>query len=216
MVEAADWSAFQGILERLQEKGFRPSRTPHRLTFAGEVSLDLLPYGAGIIEGNRLKWRDTEQVMSAVGFEETFQNAATVEIAPGLSVLVAAIPSLVLLKIAAYTDRPRERARDLLDMLYCFEHYAAEQDRRFVLAGRLVDGEDLRYEECGAYLLGRDVVSVATPESLVRAREFVGIFDSEYSTPIGQILREEKRLEESGRRTSLFRLFRVFGRAVIS
>ena len=215
-VEVANWPDFERIVARLREKGFQPSRTPHRLTFAGEVSLDLLPYGAGIIDDNQIPWRDTEKMMSAIGLEEAFQNAASVKIAPGLSVLVATIPSLVLLKIAAYTDRPQERARDLVDMVYCFAHYDAEQNRRFELAGQLVDGAALTYEESGAYLLGRDVARVAKPVSLVRVKEFVGRFESEYSEPIGQLLREEKRLEAPQRRTFLFRLFRVFRHAAIS
>ena len=213
-VEVSDWPDFERIVRTLREKGFQPGRAPHQFTFADEVRLDLLPYGAGIVQNNQLTWPDTQQIMSVVGFEETFQNASTVEIAPGLSVPVATIPTLVLLKIAAYTDRPWERARDLVDIVFCFEHYATEQERRFEFAGELVDGRALTYEESGAYLLGKDLAQVANRESLPRVEQFVARFDSEYSEPLGQILREEKRLENAQRRTFLFRLFRVFRRGV--
>jgi len=214
VVEVPSWTVFQGLFQRLQEEGFEPSRTPHRLTFAGEVSVDLLPYSAALIEGNQLLWQDTERAMSVVGFEETFQNASVVEIGPGLSVLVANIPSLVLMKIAAYMDRPRERVRDLVDIVYYFAHYDVDGNKRFDLSGLLVDDKELTYEESGAYLLGKDVRHLGKRQSLALVHEFVGRFDSEYSTPLGQILREEKRLEDVERRAFLFRLFRVFRRAV--
>jgi len=81
---------------------------------------------------------------------------------------VVSIADLILMKLVAYTDRPEERARDLSDILYCFEHYeqSANTSRRFDYAGAEVEGSPLTFDEAGAYLLGTEVARLAKPNSL--------------------------------------------------
>lgn len=213
-VKVHNWRDFERIINRLQERGFVAGPAPNQLTFEEEVRVDLLPYGAEIVENDQITWPDTQQSISVVGMEEVFQNADAIEIAPELLIPVATISALVLLKIAAYTDRPLERARDLVDITYCLERYEEEGQRRFELAGELVEGKTLTYQEAGALLLGGDVARIAKQNSLLRVRQFVLQFDSEYSQPISQIIAEERRLDDSQRRSFLFRLFAVFGYGV--
>jgi predicted nucleotidyltransferase len=59
----------------------------------------------------------------------------------------------VLLKLIAYRDRPAERARDLVDAVYCFERYAEEPGGpRHNVAGVTVDDQDVSYGQAGARL----------------------------------------------------------------
>lgn len=117
--------------------------------------------------------------MTACGLEEALECGRDEEVAADLTLPVVAIPGLVLLKIVSYLDRPEERARDLIDILYCFEQYdkSEEQSRRFDQAiGVEVDGRAVTYEEAGAFLLGLEVATLAKPKSLKVVRRFLNIF----------------------------------------
>ncbi len=156
--------------------------------------------------------------MTACGFEEAFECARDEEVTDDLTVPVVTIPGLVLLKIVSYLDRPEERARDLIDIVYCFEQCekAPGRSRRFDHAvGTEVDGKEVTFEEAGAYLLGIEVARLAKPNSLLVVRRFSNTIPDEYARPIAQILTEEGRLLDSQeRRSVVYRLFRVFGAGV--
>jgi predicted nucleotidyltransferase len=213
VASVGSWEDFDRLRRRLFETGFRQGSIPHEFLFGEYVMVDLIPYGPGIVRDNRLEWRETGRVMSTLGIEEAFASAVRVEVAPGLSLPVVPVPAFILLKIISYQDRPEERARDLADMVYCFEHYeeSIEESRRFDLAGVEIKGEPVEFEEAGAYLLGLEVAKLARPSSLVAVHQFLEVVSDEFTRPIVQILREEGRiLDNEGRRRELFRLFRVF------
>jgi predicted nucleotidyltransferase len=155
--------------------------------------------------------------MTACGFEEALECARDQEVVAGLTLPVVSIPGLILTKAVAYMDRPAERARDLVDILFCFERYeqAPGVSRRFDHAGTEVEGKTVTYEEAGAFLLGVEVATLAKPKSLDVVQRFLNMIPDEFARPISQILFEEKRLVDSeARRSVLFRLFQVFGNGI--
>lgn len=213
VVRVLDWVGFRRLRQDLLDRGFRPGPEMHRLRFSEDVQIDLIPFGPGTVQDDRIVWPDTENVMSTTGFEEAFASARLRKVGPHLSLPVVTIPGLVLLKIAAYLDRPAERARDLTDIVLCLEHYEGNggENRRFSLAGVEVEGQPIQFDEAGAFLVGADLAGLATERSKAEIRRFLGLLPDEYARPINQILREEARvLDEEDRRTQILRLFRVF------
>jgi len=214
VVEVNSWEDFSRVGRRLEQEGFRQGRVAHELWLDDEVRIDLIPFGPNLIEDDKLSWPYGDSVMTACGFEEALECAREREVAPDLRLPVVSIPGLILTKVVAYMDRPAERARDLIDMLYCFERYeqAAGESRRFDHAGTEVEGKTLTYEEAGAFLLGIEVAALAKPKSLDIVRRFLGMFQNEFARPITQTISEEKRLVDSDeRRRLIYRLFLVFG-----
>lgn len=215
VAEVHGWDDFARIRERLLQEGFRQGRAVHELWFNEEVRMDLIPFGPELVKQDKLAWPYGDSVMTACGFAEALDCARDQEIAPNLSLPVVTIPGLVLTKIVAYSDRPEERARDLIDIVYCFEQYEKNvgQSRRFDHGvGIEVDGKEVTFEEGGAFLLGVEVAGLAKPNSLLLVRRFLEKISDEYARPIAQILAEEGRLLDSEeRRRVLYRLFRVFG-----
>lgn len=134
-------------------------------------------------------------------------------LAEDLVLPMVSLAGCVLLKLIAYRDRPAERARDLVDVVYCFERYAEEPGgSRHDVAGIVVDGRVVSYEEAGAYLLGTEVATLARPAAQAAVREVLAGLPDQYAWPIQQILAEEQRWDDEGhRRAALWRLFRVFG-----
>lgn len=213
VVMVASWEDFRRMRQQLFRAGFQPGSAPHELRFGEDVRVDLIPFGPELVEEDRLVWPEADRVMSTLGIEEAFESARPEELAPGLSLPVVPIPGMMLLKLVAYQDRPEERARDLTDVVYCFEHYEErlETSRRFDLIGITVEGQPVQFEEAGAYLLGIEVAGLARPRSLVAVRKFLDRISDEYARPISQILIEERRIADTeDRRSELFRLFRVF------
>jgi predicted nucleotidyltransferase len=162
------------------------------------------------VKNDRIIWRETGWEMSALGFEEAFQSARPKTIAPGLSVSVVSIPALIILKITAYLNRPQERVRDMVDLVYCLAEYERSGDQRFELIGEEVHGQPLFFEEAGAFLVGEQVARLAKPKARSRVDLFLEQLTDEYARPINQILAQEKRIEEETRREDLFRLLRAF------
>lgn len=214
VAEVRGWEDFTLLCERLKQEGFRQGRVAHELWLDDDVRIDLIPYGPSLVQENKLSWPYGDSVMTACGFEEALECARDQEVAPDLRLPVVSIPGLILTKVVAYMDRPAERARDLIDMLYCFERYelASGESRRFDYAGTEVEGKGVTYEEAGAFLLGIEVATLAKPKSLDVVWRFLNMIPDEFARPISQILSEERRLVDSDvRRSVLYRLFRVFG-----
>ena len=208
------WGDFTRLRERLEQEGFRQGRVAHELWLDDDVRIDLIPFGPALVKEDHLSWPNGGAIMNVCGLEEALGCARDKEIAADLTLPVVTIPGLVLTKAIAYMDRPEERARDLIDILYCFEHYetALGESRRFDHAGTQVNDEPLAYEEAGAFLLGIEVAAMAQPKSLAIVQRFHGTISDEFARPISQILSEERRFVDSdARRSVIYRLFQVFG-----
>ena len=217
LAEVNSWSDFARLSERLLREGFRQGRAAHEFSFGDEVRIDLIPFGPALIEQDKLSWPDGGAIMNACGLEEALDCAREEEIADRFTLPMVTIPGLVLTKIIAYLDRPEERTHDLIDILYCFEHYETKPpaSRRFDLAESQVEDRPINYDEAGAYLLGVEVAALARPNSLAAVRRFVGTISDEFARPISQILANEKRLVDNyTRRSMLYRLFQVFGAGI--
>jgi predicted nucleotidyltransferase len=209
VVKAQNWEEFRGIKDLLITIGFRQGQPPHRLTYK-TAEVDLLPFSRALAPENRLEWPGEDRVMSTLGLEEALESAHPEQI-DDLTVPMASLAASVLLKFIAFNDRPRERARDLIDIVHSFAHYAEAPDaRRFEVAGVEVDNRAVTYEEAGAYILGEEVARLARPESLAVARNIVASISDEYAPAIRQILAEEHRRGDEERARELYRLFRVF------
>lgn len=79
--------------------------------------------------------------------------------------------SLVVLKIAAYLDRPWERESDLADLAHILESFLPpDADARW---GSEVIDLDLDYEDVGPYLLGAQLAEVVDGSESAVIRRFL-------------------------------------------
>ena len=217
VAEVNSWEDFTRLRDRLEQEGFRQGQVAHELWFGDEMRIDLIPFGPSLVEHDKLSWPYGDSVMTACGLEEALECARDQVVAPDLTLPVVSIPGLILMKVVAYMDRPAERARDLIDILYCFEHYehTARASRRFDHAGTAVEDKPITYEEAGAFLLGIEVAVLAKPSSCNIVRRFLDAIRDEFAPAVSQVLSEEKRIVDSDdRRSVLYRLFQVFGAGI--
>jgi predicted nucleotidyltransferase len=139
-------------LER--QPGWRRSSSAHRWIAPSAIQVDLLPADKALLRQGYVDWPDGWR-MSLLGLRHAFGQGRPVTLAEDLEVSIAPAHVVVLLKIAAYLDRPFERRRDLTDLAHLLDNYVADDDlRRWDES--VLDAE-LDYEQTAAYLLGRDL-----------------------------------------------------------
>lgn len=133
--------------------------------------IDIIPASKAAIEAGGFTWQDGSARMSLVGFRMAHENAAPVPIGESASVRVATLPSLVVLKIAAYLDRPYERERDLVDLAHVLEHAVAD-DSPDRWAPEIVE-RALGVDDVSPFILGQRVGMQADADELRTVRTFV-------------------------------------------
>jgi len=160
---AAVEDTFQHVTEALLEKGFRHGRISHRFYTPQGTQVDVLPVTKRAIETGFIEFPDGER-LSALGFSEVLTHAKEKPV--GDCVLsVAPLPILVALKIFTATQR---HGPDLQDALACMSQYEEQGTRRF---DDVVYTESLTFETAGAYLLGRDLLSMISAKTLMAVGE---------------------------------------------
>jgi predicted nucleotidyltransferase len=117
--------------------------------------VDVVPSEPSLVSQGGFTWPDGGAHMNLVGFRLAFADAVSVELASGFVVRVASLRSLVVLKIAAYLDRPRERDNDLADIAHImFEYVGSAADERW--SDEVVNlGMD--FEDVSPFVLGKQL-----------------------------------------------------------
>ena len=113
--------------------------------------------------------------MNVAGFEEVFGSSVSIQVEGYLSVQVASLPGLTLLKLVAWSDRGRETNKDASDLYQLLTTYAdaGNTNRLYDYEMDLLEAVGFDMEVAGAELLGRDVASVCSRESLDQIRSLI-------------------------------------------
>jgi predicted nucleotidyltransferase len=173
-VTVKDWPTFQSLKNELIGTGeFEPAPgIAHRLIYIRSIHhswIDLVPFGGIEQEGRMIAWPpDRAVVMNVAGFSEAADAAIEVEIATGLTLAVASLPSLAVLKLITWLDRwPENRGKDAQDFFHILSRYAGagNMDRLYDSEQDLMARADFDPDLAGAGLLGRDAAQICLPET---------------------------------------------------
>lgn len=178
-VAVKDWDEFNGIKVLLIKTG-RFTAAPNiqqRVYFqpnsgSSGYPVDIIPFGGVEDPPLSIAWPPGQsEIMSVIGYDEALATALLVQVEAGLTVSVASLPGLALLKLFAWRDRHAETRKDAQDLAILFRHYVAAGNQ-----GRLYDTEmsllqmvDFDVDLAGARLLGKDVRRIAADATLARA-----------------------------------------------
>jgi predicted nucleotidyltransferase len=162
-VAVENWTQFEGLKESLVEtREFTVSRAKQRLIHTDQTTgfsmpVDLIPFrGVASADGTAAWPPRGEIVLNVSGFEEALASSAWIEIEDGLTVHVASVPGLTLLKLAAWRDRGLETNKDAADLYRLLTTYAdaGNEDRLFDRELGLLEAVGFDMELAGAALLG--------------------------------------------------------------
>jgi predicted nucleotidyltransferase len=89
-----------------------------------------------------------------------------------LTIPIASLPGLALLKLLAWQDRGLDDARDAIDLATLCRHYAeaGNLDRVYDEALLALASVGFDIELAGAWLLGKDTAVTASPQTRVQLR----------------------------------------------
>jgi predicted nucleotidyltransferase len=173
------WARFRELRAALLTSGhFREGKMEHRVylkapSLEDEIPIDLIPFG-GIAEADVIHWpSDRGTVMAVIGFEDAIVAAAHVQVDPDLTIPVASLAGIAVLKLFAWHDR-RTNDKDALDLYRVISSYAdaGNFDRLFDAETHFLEQADHDIEFAGAALLGFDACQLCSPAHLRRFVSF--------------------------------------------
>jgi predicted nucleotidyltransferase len=168
---AIDLDDLPRLTMRLGAEGWeRDPRVEHRWNTPQGARIDLIPAGPALRRQRYLDWPSSGMRMSLVGFEHVFKDAVNCPIAPDLTLKVIPLPVLALLKIVAYLDNPHARERDIQDLAALLMRYEPDDSQRF---GEDVLAAGLEYDAVPAYLIGKEVGMLCSPDERVLVSRFL-------------------------------------------
>jgi predicted nucleotidyltransferase len=173
------WAEFEKLKSALIKTGkFKASdKVQQRLYyFVSEhqrMIVDLIPFGSIEEPKGSITWPpDKDTIMNVIGFGDALSSAVTVKIADDLSVFVASIVGMTILKLLAWTDRRSETNKDASDLLKILKDYAiaGNEERLYVDEVALLEEVEFDLDVAGARLLGADTARLATAEAAEKIR----------------------------------------------
>jgi predicted nucleotidyltransferase len=159
-----DWKAFLRVRKALLASGTFTAEGPaHRLWF-GDQRLDIMPFGGVERPDRSIAWPpEGVEVMNVRGLTEALATAVVVRLPGGVSIDVACLPALALLKIWAWEDRKYTTpGKDASDLWMFLRHYAeaGNEDRLYDQESEGLASFAFDLEKAGAWLLGKDARDV--------------------------------------------------------
>ncbi|MCF8197203.1 MAG: nucleotidyl transferase AbiEii/AbiGii toxin family protein [Sulfuritalea sp.] len=172
-----NWDQFTAIkASLLANTNFEESKhVAHRLNFRPEgfehqYKVDLIPFGGLETSPNTIAWPpDMAILMNVAGFGDALAAAVSVEVSPEMSIAVASLPGIAILKLFAWADRGQENPKDAFDLVSLLRSYsdAGNASRIYEEASALAALEAAGYdlELAGAWLLGKDAAVMVSAQT---------------------------------------------------
>ena len=198
-----DWDKFKQISEELCKiNGFSkdPEQT-QRFKFRNIYEVDIVPFGEIAKADNKIYWPPEEQfAMSVAGYTEVADNTLNITIDNDLSVKVASLPGIFILKLTAFNDRKNATNKDADDLAFIIENYLSINEERAAAEHYdIYEAENFNTFIAGATLLGRDIKSILGGNEETQ-NIFIQILEDELmleeeSPLINQIIETHKTIE---------------------
>ena len=149
---------------------------PHRFVYKNGFPIDIVPFGE-IAQDGLIAWPPEQlKTMSVVGYDEAMQIAITLSIKDAsVTIKMASLVGLLILKLIAWEERYPERKKDAIDIRVILKNYieADNSERLYNDDSDLLDDTDFDYELSGARLIGRDVKKTCQSVTLTKIKQIL-------------------------------------------
>jgi predicted nucleotidyltransferase len=182
-IAVESWAQFELVKEHLiASRAFAPApKAQQRLIYSDPaagftIPVDLIPFRGIAAADGTIGWPPSRDiVMNVSGFEEALKSSVAIEVEAGLTVRVASVPGLTLLKLTAWADRGLETNKDAADLYRLLTAYAdaGNENRLYDQEPDLLNSAGFDMELAGAELLGRDVAKICEVQASNRIRSLM-------------------------------------------
>lgn len=169
-----DYEAIKGFL--IENKGFTDSKNnPFVFHDPSGIQIDIIPFGEIQIAEGVPFVRTTPGNTEANGFMEVYHTGTEEAVlGTGHRFEVASLPSIVLLKLIAFDDRPEMRSKDAKDIAEIIFHFPELNTDLFYsdnYAGLFADGEkEKSEEEISAIVIGSEIGKITSKNNSLTNR----------------------------------------------
>ena len=148
----------------IENEGFTQMRNPLKLLSPHKIEVDLIPF-------------DYPETPHFVGLHEIFERGTEgVTFDDGTTHRVATLPSIVLLKLIAWADKPEYRSKDVDDINYILEHFDIYVDDCFILF------TEIEPEFISARTVGRKISHILG-DSIALKNHIIKVLENQISQP---------------------------------
>jgi len=186
-----DWNRYHEISKKLCQKDHftKSKEQKQRFWYKALYMIDMVPFGDVAKENQRILWPPEEtHVMSVIGFTQVAKHTLSVDIDGEITIRIASLPGIFLLKIAAWHDRKLKTNKDAEDMAFLISVYLdLNMERAAASHYDVFEREPFSSFSAGASLLGRDMKSVIH-DDLIILNEITGILQRELDSEEGSLL----------------------------
>jgi predicted nucleotidyltransferase len=178
------------------DKGRNAQRLYYKPTGASfETIVDIIPFGKLETAERTIVWPpDADVVMNVAAFSDVFENSLRVQVRPSLTIPIASLPGLIVLKLFAWLDR--HEGRDVQDIRRLIETYADAGNVNRLYEEEVDELERVGFDTTltGAFLLGKDAQRI-TDEN-VRTRLLTSLSGKELPALVFQLARTMSALDD--------------------
>lgn len=178
-----NWDEFQNLKERMIATGefAGDAKAMQRMLYTDRadrfsIPVDLIPFRGVASADQTIAWPPRRDiVLNVAGFEEAWASSLMVAVEESLTVRVASIPGLTLLKLIAWADRGARNNKDAADLHRLLTTYfdAGNFDRLYDEELALLEAVEYDLELAGAELLGRDAARICASPTLEQTRAWL-------------------------------------------
>jgi predicted nucleotidyltransferase len=172
-VMVQDFGQFEGLRTALFGAGFERTKLPYRLLWpSSRTMIDLLPFGE-IAADDVVHFPPPGFDISVLGFHEIGSHLERYYIDEGrtLSIPIAPLHGIFLLKVISWDDRPEIRGKDLKDLKQILAHYwTFYQEEAYDDHLDIFDLEIEPLEGWGARILGRHLAAPLSKSIALKQR----------------------------------------------
>lgn len=163
-IAISDWSEFKKVKEGIvQIDGFtKDSHQKQRFLYEDTYYIDIVPFGDVLAQDDKIFWPPEQEIaMSVLGFKEVRNTTKEVFIDDELSIQIASLDGIFLLKVVAWTERNLKGNKDADDIGFIINnYYTINEDRAIKDHYDLYETEEFDTLVAGSRLLGRDIANL--------------------------------------------------------
>ena len=164
--------------------------------------VDIVPFGEIRKNSDKIFWPPDESIaLTVLGFEEVQKSTEKVVIDDSLSIEVASLDGIFILKLISWVDRYLENNKDADDLAFIINNYLNINEKRAIeeYYDEIYLSENFNSNIAGAKLLGIDIAKILSDNQEVK-QKIVDILETEISKAeesklINQVLETHKSLK---------------------